>query len=230
MGYTHHDKVSGINGLAVGNKGSETVVADSDAYLYQQGTKLTTSADKLNSVAGIIGDDGDIELEDTVWGDLNFDPDRSSGPAVSLPDYVTINNVIHREFTSSNNQLCGGVEEVPHDYKLSTNIYPHIHIFLKSGESAGTTGVTFTFYWELRTSAATTSGNVELSATSAELSANGNLITISDATGFSGASDLGSQVALTIARTAGNAGDIIVTSYGVHYEKDSIGSDTITTK
>ena len=44
MGYTHHDKVSGVTGLAVGAKGSEIVVADSTGLLYNAGTALTTSS------------------------------------------------------------------------------------------------------------------------------------------------------------------------------------------
>ena len=52
MGYTHHDKVSGVNGLAVGAKGSEVVVADSSGDLYIQGVKITASAAELNAAAG----------------------------------------------------------------------------------------------------------------------------------------------------------------------------------
>jgi hypothetical protein len=168
----------------------------------------------------------------TVFEDLNYDPSSSGGPAVTVPDYVTINNTIHREFTSANNQLCGSGNELPHSYKLSSTIYPHIHIFLKNGESAGATGVTFTFYWELRQSTGTTSGSVALSATSAELgtTAGANKFTIYDNTGFAGAAEIGAQLSVTIARTAGNAGDVVVSTYGVHYEINSIGSHTLLTK
>ena len=118
---------------------------------------------------------------------------------------------------------------MPHAYKLSSAIYPHMHIFLKSGESAGTTGVTFTFYWELRQTTGTTSGSVVLSATSAELAANGNKIDLYDSS-FAGAAELGAQLSVTIARTGGDAGDVVVLTYGVHYEIDQIGSKTIDSK
>ena len=179
-----------------------------------------------------IESDGTVKFngDATVWDDLNFDPDESGGPTVTLPDYVTINNVIHREFTSANNQLCGAARELPHEYKLSSTMYPHIHVFLKAGESAGTTGVTFTFYWELRQTTGVTSGNVSLSATSAQLTANSSLFTIHDGTGFAGSAELGSQLAVTIARTAGDAGDVVVTTYGIHYEIDTVGSRTRLTK
>jgi len=168
----------------------------------------------------------------TVWEDLNFDPDRSGGAVATRPDEVTINNNFYSEFTSANNQLCGSAQEIPHEYKLSSTLYPHIHIFLKGGESAGTTGVTFTLYWQLRQSTGTTTGSVPLSATSAQLgtTAGANVYTIYDATGFAGSAELGGQLALTIARTGGDAGDIVVTTYGVHYEIDTIGSRTVSTK
>lgn len=167
----------------------------------------------------------------TVFEDLNFDPTRSGGPVATRPNSVVINNVFHNEFDSGNNQTCGAVEELPHNYKLSSLLYPHVHLFLKSGESAGTTGVTFTLYWELRQSTGTTSGSVTLSATSAELgtTAGGNKLTIYNGS-FAGSAELGAQLALTIARTAGNAGDIVVTTYGVHYEIDTPGSRTQTSK
>ena len=49
MGYTHFDKVSGENGLAVGKKGSEVVVADSSGNLSHGGTALTATAAQLNT-------------------------------------------------------------------------------------------------------------------------------------------------------------------------------------
>jgi hypothetical protein len=166
----------------------------------------------------------------TVWEDLNFDPVRSGGPASTRPDDVTINNVFHKEFTSANNQLCGSTQEITHKSMLGRTLYPHCHVFLKASESAGTTGVTFTLYWELRQSTGTTSGSVAVSATSAQLSGNANILDLFDNTGFTGPTVLGGQLAMVIARTGGNAGDIIITSYGVHYEIDTIGSRSITTK
>lgn len=53
MGYTHFEKVSGENGLAVGAKGSEVVVAGSTGTLYQNGTAITSTAAELNALDGI---------------------------------------------------------------------------------------------------------------------------------------------------------------------------------
>lgn len=185
---------------------------------------LATDGARLDTTRGIT-----LIGNTTVWEDINFNPLSSGGAAVSLPDYVTINNTVHREFTSANNQSCGDVRELPHDYKLSSNLTPHCHFFLKSGETAGTTGATFTLYWELRQTTGTTSGSVTLSATSAQLIGNAHQLNISG-TAFAGAAELGGQLSVTIARTEGNAGDVVLLTYGIHYEKDQMGSSGITTK
>jgi hypothetical protein len=166
----------------------------------------------------------------TVWEDLNFDPDRSGGPVATRPDDVTINNVFHKEFTSANNQLCGASQEIFHETMLSKTLYPHCHVFLKASETSGTTGVSFTLYWELRQHSGTTSGSVVVSATSAQLAANAHKVDLYDNTGFTGPTELGAQLAMTIKRTAGDAGDVIVTSYGIHYEIDTVGSRALTSK
>lgn len=177
-------------------------------------------------------DENGIVLNDTVWEDLNFSTESSGGPAATTPNDVVINGVFHKEFDNGNNQNCGDAAEYPHDAKLASTAYPHLHLFLKDGESIGTTGVTFTLNWELREASGTTYGSVELSATSAELNASAaaNKLDVFDVTGFAGPLKLNSQIALKIERTAGDAGDVIVTTYGIHYEIDSIGSNEINSK
>jgi hypothetical protein len=166
----------------------------------------------------------------TVWEDLNFDPARSAGPVATRPAEVTIDNCYYVEFASTNNQSCGSTAELPHEYKLSSTLYPHAHVFLKSGETSGTTGVEFTVYWRLSQNSGTTTGSTTLSASSAQLNSTSgaNKLDLYN-TSFAGSAELGGQLALTIARTGGDAGDIVVTTYGCHYEISQLGSRTITT-
>ena len=184
------------------------------------------------------GDYSEFELDGTlvskgdatVFDDLNFSPDSSGGNPTTLPDYVIIDNVIYSEFTSSNNQLCGSGEEVPHAYKLGGLISNHMHGFLKSGESAGTTGVEFTIYYSLReTDGTLTTGSDVFTATSAELAANPVKFNFYGATPYS-ANTVGAQLHLTLVRTGGDAGDVVVTTYGCHYEIDMLGSREILVK
>lgn len=166
----------------------------------------------------------------TVWEDLNFDPSAHGGPAAFEPDYVAVGNVGYHEFTSHNNQYAIGHREIPHSCKLGSLAYAHAHIFLKSGETAGTTGVTFTLYWELRENGATTNGTRTLSATSAELTADPHKVDIYSTDPIQIPNSLGSQLAIKIMRSDGNAGDIILMGYGIHYEADSVGSSLILSK
>jgi len=173
-----------------------------------------------------------VFIDGVRYEDLNFDPATSGGTPVSLPDYVTIDNVYYREFTSANNQTCGAGEEIPHAAQLGgKKFYPHLHIFLKAAESAGTTGATFRIYWSLReTGLATRSGSVDLAVTSAQLAAEARKINLNDATGFVGSTNLGAQLSLRLDRIAGDAGDIVVMSYGIHYPLDDKGSHEVTAK
>jgi len=206
--------------------------ASNDASIYYDGTNLVIkSSDVAASDLKIYtGTDKTVELQTPVYEDLNFDPANQGVSAAGWPDYVVVGDVVHSEFTSANNQYVGSGQEIPHSYKLSTILYPHIHIFLKSGESEGTTGVQFTFYWELRSGSGVTTGSVVLSATSAELVAGTNLITIYDSTGFAGPASKGAQIRAKLARTGGDAEDVIVTTYGIHFAIDTVGSRTIASK
>lgn len=224
-----------INGNLFLNTDNNKILlgAGKDLSIYYDGTSGYIKTDEVvvSDLHLTTGAAKTVVYDTSVWEDLNFDPDRSGGPVATRPDDVTINNVFHKEFTSANNQLCGAAQEVPHNYKLSSNLYPHCHIFLKSGESVGTTGVTFTFYWELRIPTGTISGSATLSATSAQLgtTAGANKLDLYGVP-FSGSADLGAQLSVVIARTGGDAGDVIVITYGVHYEKDTPGSRQSTSK
>ena len=48
MKYTHHGKLSGINGIGVGKEGHEVKVADSAGNLYQSGAALAGAADEIS--------------------------------------------------------------------------------------------------------------------------------------------------------------------------------------
>lgn len=171
-----------------------------------------------------------LEGVGVAFEDINFSPLRSGGPVANRPDDVTIDNCFYKEFTSANNQSCGDQQELFHYYKLGGTLAAHAHVFLKAGETAGTTGVVFTINWRLSTSTGTTSGSVVVSATSAELTANPHKVDLYNSTPFAGSAELGGQLALTLARTGGNAGDVVVLTYGVHLEIDSFGSNTVSVK
>jgi hypothetical protein len=227
--------VSNLASWIAGTANQITVTDDSDGSVTLSFANPTYLGSAASIAAGNYSEfeaDGTLEFigNATVWEDLNFDPARVGVAVANAPDFVAVGDVVHVEFTSANNQYVGSGQEMPHSYKLSSTIYPHIHVFLKTGETEGTTGVTFTFYWELRQSTGLTTGSVVLAATSAQLLASTVKLDIFDMTGFAGAAELGAQLRVKLARTAGNAGDVIVLTYGVHYEINTVGSRTISSK
>lgn len=60
MGKTHFDAVSGETGLYVGVKGSEIQVASSTGQLSQSGTAITSSAEELNTMDGVLATAAEI--------------------------------------------------------------------------------------------------------------------------------------------------------------------------
>lgn len=172
-----------------------------------------------------------IVYDTPVWEDLNFAVVRSWWPVATRPDDVTINNCYYKEFTSANNQTCWDAQEIYHQAMLWRSLYPHAHIFLKSGESSWTTWVTFTIYWELRQSTWVTNWSVTVSATSAELASTEwwYILTLYDSS-FTWPTELWAQLAMRLDRTWWDAGDVIVTTYWVHYEIDTPWSRTISSK
>lgn len=200
------------------------VKVENDKYMF---------GDPQNGNHSVFEDDGTLvhKGNSRTHEDLNFDVLNSGGNPTTIPDYVLVNDIPYREFTSSNNQTCGGTKEIPHAAYLSgQTLVPHLHCFLKGGEASGTTGVTFTLYWDLRQTTGVTSGNITVSATSAQLVANPYKLDLYAVSGFACSTELGGQLGMRLARTAGNAGDVIATTYGVHVEYDMLGSRSASTK
>ena len=196
------------------------------------------------SVKDILTDSGDLTvrtesgktllLDNPVYEDLNFAVVSVGGPVATRPDYVTIDNVVYAEFTNANNQIAGAGNELPHEYKLSSDLRLHIHGFLKSGESIGTTGVEFTIYWAIREQDGVSYTNGSAVFTQPSASLNSVNVNFYDAAGdahiVTGPDTLGAQMYLTLARTGGDAGDFIVTTYGAHYQIDTMGSRLVGSK
>lgn len=162
------------------------------------------------------------------YEDLNFDIDAAGGPAATLPDYVNVNNVIYRAFEKSKNQKVASVKELPHSTNVMEKLWPHMHCFLVPGQSPGTTGVEFTLWWELRGKAGTQSGSVVFAASAADLTANPNENDLEDTIGIEIENKFPEQqLAVVLQRTGGDAGDVVVTTYGFHYQVDKFGTEDL---
>lgn len=58
MGYSHWDKISGINAVAVGKKGSEVDISDGSGNLSHGGTVLAATGTEINQAADLSAQEG----------------------------------------------------------------------------------------------------------------------------------------------------------------------------
>jgi hypothetical protein len=89
MGYTHFDKVSGINGLGVGMSGSEKVVADADGHLYQGETEITATGAEINRACDastrIVPVTANLALTEALHDGKVMVLNKADGLAITLP-------------------------------------------------------------------------------------------------------------------------------------------------
>lgn len=166
----------------------------------------------------------------TTWEDINIDlsPLQSGG---TKPGFVTPGTSSIRLLAFNINEEVDGTLEIPHSYKLGSDITPHIH-WVNIGAPTGTDQVRWQLdYWIVDAGGTVTSdtsintGDVAVDTDDERVDA--NFSTFSHAT-------LGGQIGFKISRIAAAgdafAGECGVLTFGFHYEKDMNGSRQITTK
>jgi hypothetical protein len=176
--------------------------------------------------------DGTLEFngDATVWEDANIDlsPLQSGG---TKPGFVTVASTNIRLLAYDVGEDVDGSLEIPHAYKLSSTITPHIH-FLPTAAPTGTDNVRFELEYfvvdhagVVGASATVNTGDIAIDTQWERYDANFGT--------FSHAA-LGGQIGFKVSRVAPDgaayAGDAAVLTFGFHYEKDTVGSRQITTK
>jgi hypothetical protein len=230
---------SGSGGFIVGNTtlldGSLTDT-DNDFTLSSAGTLLLTATTETNIGTGAnyttFETDGTLEFNGnaTVWEDVNIDlsPLLTGGtkPGFSAPGTTGI-----RLLAFAVGEEVEGTLEIPHSYKLSSTITPHIN-WVNIGAPTGTDYVE----WQLEyfivdaegiVGAASTIVTGDVAVDTDDERVDANFSTFSHAT-------LGGQIGFKLSRIAADgdayAGECGVLTFGFHYEIDTVGSRQITTK
>lgn len=89
MGYTHFDKVSGINGIGVGKKGAEKQIADANGHLYQGETEITATGAEINRACDassrIVAVTGNLALTEALHDGKVMVLNKAAGIALTLP-------------------------------------------------------------------------------------------------------------------------------------------------
>lgn len=186
-----------------------------------------------------------IELQNSVYEDLQFPISSAKVPAANYPDWET--------FTANTNEYGFGVDdyidtpaaEVPHQWVEGTAGHPHLHITLKGAQGTGSNKYAkFSIQFALAdstqptlddwTEPAALTGELTIPTGSAALQA--FYLDMGDLTltGYK----VGTQIKARIKRIASTggggtneySGNIFITQCGMHLERDTLGSRQETIK
>lgn len=196
----------------------------------------------------VVESDGTMRLENnaTVWDDLNVFPDATTRSGSNSPTYSLFKNngsgsqgVLLNYFSSTTEQELYFTVQIPHSYKLGTDLLPHVHWTTSSGTPSGSDVV-----WGLEYTVMAIGGNFPntqiIYATNviSEIgtpSGTGQHL-ISGFPAISG-SGLGISTVLVcrIFRAVAQSGDTFGNNTGFlgidfHYEQNTMGSRTLWTK
>ena len=170
----------------------------------------------------------------TCWDDIQLSA-TSLGSGASAPDLININSsgiyLMGFDGGVTTEQLFGSFE-IPHDYAEGTTLVPHIH-WLTTTTNIGTVKW-FVDYWRVDgngTTVPSTPTTISATGTSNGIAweAFKNDSNTIDGTGIT----IGDQVAFRLYRDPTQdtyPDDAVVLTFGIHYQKNSLGSRLVTTK
>lgn len=205
---------------------------------------LTAISQNGNAVSiGVVGgkttfeQDGTMVFGDgaTTWNDINMSVQSLSLGANAPGDWtIPTTGLIVKAFTGTGatTQSAHGSMEILHDYKEGTDIIPHLH-WCPTTTGAGDVKWQLEYIWI--DSAGTLSGSQTISVTVAASGTAGKCertnIGVLSGTGLK----IGSRLLFRLFRNPADAADTYAADaacfdIGVHYERDTLGSRSVTTK
>lgn len=177
-----------------------------------------------------------IELQTTVWDDINFGAGQAQQPASGTPTTVTFTDNLGADTDIATKGFAVGeklswITEYLHDCKEDADFYFHVH-FQVDAAPTGTDyvkwQVDFTITSDGATCAPVTISVVEVAVDTQHEQVRANFPVTS------GVFTIGDQVKVTLRRiaSAGDAyaGDAKVCTFGLHVQKDTMGSRQIGVK
>ena len=166
----------------------------------------------------------------TVWEDVNIDlsPLQTGG---TKPGFVTIASTNVRLLSYDVGEDVDGSLEIPHAYKLGSIITPHIH-FLPTLGPTGTDNVKFELEYFIVNLDGTVAGSITVDTGDIAIDTQWKRYSANFGT-FSNAvleGQIGFKVTRVAAAGDAYAGEAAITTFGFHYEIDTVGSRQIQTK
>jgi hypothetical protein len=149
---------SGGDFVSIGTNSSIRLVSDAgrlylgtgtDASIHYDGTKLNIISDLVSASDLSIdcGTDKTLVLAESVWNDIQFNISSGRTAASNFPDWEPFTaNTSEYQF-DVDDYIDLGAQEMMHDWKEGTSIYPHIHVATDSANSTGSSRYAkFTIY------------------------------------------------------------------------------------
>jgi len=181
-------------------------------------------------VSGDVTVGGNFSMTDTQWRDLKFPLTRDKQGQSAKPDFDFTN--LGLLFPQNNEaEEVYLIAQFDHAYKHGSDISPHIHCIQ---DEAGIPVFEMTYRWEKNGATVGDWTTIETSATPVFTYTSGTIRQILAFPNIDGSSidAVSSMMDIIIRRQTGDgiAGDVLVKEFDIHYEVDSLGSDTAYTK
>jgi hypothetical protein len=164
-----------------------------------------------------------IDPVNTQWNDLRFSFTQTKQGATSLPDfdYTNVGLLFPQNDATEIVYIIG---QMPHDYKLGTDIKPHIH-----WQQSAATAVTWKmdYKWFENGSAVPASFTPITANSDIFTYTTGNMLQISafPAINRSGIDSVSSVLLIKLYRDDNTTtGDVLAFEFDIHYQVDSLGS------
>jgi hypothetical protein len=228
-----------------------TILSDAKKLIFGAGSDMSIDYDgtigniKTNLIGASdlnidCGADKTIILNETVYEDIQFPIEAGKIPAANYPTYESFTSANIEAFAFSvDDKIQLQANEPPHGWKEGTVGSAHIHFCLKTAQSTGANRYAkfelifaYADYNGIWTEQAAITQETTIPTGSAALksflTAFTNTVTL---TGL----HIGAQIKCRVKRIAATGGteyanDVYISQVGVHVEKDTIGSRTISSK
>lgn len=197
---------------------------------------LAESTCEFGDIAGgnysLIEQDGTLYFggDATVWEDVNIDISRLQSGG-SAPGFVNKRTTGIYQLSFDVGESVSGCFEIPHAVKLSSDMYPHIHMTSDGGDTNGY--AQWRFVYQIKNSgdtwdaAATT---IDTGAGAIQFTASWEELVFEWPSVVANLAEVGAQVSFTLQRISSGAsewaGEIFLETFGFHVEMDTVGSRT----
>jgi len=233
--YNLHDAPSRFIGeirIAADNRAFKSGAGD-DMSMYYDGTAGNIDTDLVVPSDLVIdcGTDKTIELEETVWRDLQFPISGARVPASNAPTWEAL-TTNHNAYSFDVGDLKDQEDkELPHWWKEGTDGKVHLHLSTKTAQTTGSDRYAqFTVYVAYLNSSSIwteTSFTAELTIPTGTSAVQGFFLSVGtiSLTGLS----IGTQIGCRVERIAATGGTeyadrMFVTQAGIHLEQNTLGS------